>query len=298
MMSNPVPTNANLSDSLKQSLARHHNLLNDHLQIWRSVLVETQPGSEAHSVTLQCIENTQCMITSCFDFSQAMLKQQAHEGASQNQKRSPPEVASEHENKPKRRKQDNESVLIASTDQSPQFRESGETKTNLGDAKSSLQGDERDTETLARSKRRHSQVNRSPRSLDINAGVQAEPYHKRLKTDHSRYTEDVPEGQPEDDEAHYEAFEAKVQLRLKQKEDLRRQKANKKRKRGSAETSNGREKSHSENDLVLPRTSKQPRIELSSLPGDVEHFDTVSTPQKSNGAEPKSTNENAPVTRL
>lgn len=260
------------SSDFVQNLAKHRAFLSEHLQIWQSALTELQPGSEPHSIAQKCFENTKIMITACADFDRVTLAQQADHTSSRKHKRPSNEVDSETKGVSKKRKAKEKpgspgSKPISYT--SPIKDASGlfMIDTNPGDIQSLLQNKEPNVESLEKKKkRRQSQLGSSLDNVDTAPDNNVSQPNKRAKITH---IQDI-DREVDNDDDHFKAFEAKVQLRLKEKDEMRKQRSNKKRKRDSEVSTvqdGGDELKEGHTGKSLSRkTSKQRRKELKMEP--------------------------------
>ncbi|KAK5077933.1 hypothetical protein LTR64_003663 [Lithohypha guttulata] len=196
--------------------------------------------------------------------SQQQSPSRSINGAKYSRKRTPEEPI----NRPKKKKKTTKGEVADTpsatlTDQPPPAKDHSGlfmVDTNPSDVKDLLRSFEAMSERPPAKKRKHS----GPETLPVPSTVvqsspeTAQPSKKRIKVEHADgIQEDTSKEAP-----HHTAFEAKVELRLREKEDLRKKRADKKRKRNSEVSvveSSQVKSEDTTNEQQLPITSGLPK---------------------------------------
>lgn len=224
------------SSHFLQALEKHRKLLEDHLEIWQMVEHDARSDSAIRSMAQTCLLNTQSMIKACASMTTegAGADQTRNETVNENRKHPSEESQGQHATKrAKKAKKDKAgaSERVPAAHIHPIKDASGlfTIDPNPTAVNTLLDGFGSASAFKNGKRRRSEQETSQPLGEGAHDDCTRGPATKRVKKEH----EMTGEPTSEDVEAYNKSFEAKVELRLKQKEQDRQKKAMKKRKRGS-----------------------------------------------------------------
>lgn len=224
------------TDYYFQALERHRKLLGEHLVIWQTFEQESQPGSAIRLAAEKCLHDTRLMIQSCADipFNVTSVGSAWNETVLDHRKHSAEEPHSQPATKRARKssKHSADSVGPGPAVHIPPITDASGLFTidpNPTKVDALLSDPNKPSRSKKRKQRRSEQELNQVTDDERYTNGGSLPLRKRVKTAH----EVTVQPSPEEMEEYNNSFEAKVELRLKQKEQDRQKKAMKKRKRGS-----------------------------------------------------------------
>lgn len=263
--------------TVQEALQRHKAVLNENLELWKFIDANGGLDESTKRIVSQGYQDTLAMITAWAELETTLSTPKKSKSSKQGSKRLSTDQDSAPTPKSKRRRVngehgDTQGSAAASTETVPVVDASGlfmidPNPTNVDTLLGQNQGSAA-PESQKKKKRRRSEQQDDDDHQSQPGVAEPKSRSKRRRSDSAGKSSERAEPNVEDPDSfknnsrqdqdtHHEAFEAKVALRLKEKEDQRKKKVQKKRKRSSEASTAADDDIASDDDE--PKKTRKPR---------------------------------------